>query len=393
MGLNPLDLLHITWLSLTGNPLRSGLTALGVFMGVAAVNATLQVGAISQTEIARQISEREAPQVRIYGLWGQGGFQPQDIAFLRQRLKTAQAISHAEWPDLGSYEISWQSQVVDRLQIMVVSPGYLETIGRKVLTGRPFNTQDYETFRQVVLIDTLLKEQLFGTRPAVGEQIILDNRNYRVIGVVESKTSAYGEPRGLLMMTSAYYSALTGRQNVFMLAIRPRHLDDINFLQDQAEALLKQRYGKEQEFYLGSNIEDLLERRSLLQQVSIALSVLGIISLIVGGIGIANITIAAVTERTAEIGLRRAIGATQRDIMLQFILEATLVSLVGGAAAIGLVHGLTVVVSEQFKLPYQFNWQTTSLALGSAFGVGIGASFFPALRASQLDPVKALRSS
>ena len=392
MSLNPLDLLHITWLSLIGNPLRSGLTALGVFMGVAAVNATLQVGAISQTEIARQISEREAPQVTIYRL-GRGGFQLQDIEFLRQRLKIAQSISHTRWPNLGSYEVSWQDQLVDRLRIMVVSPDYLETVGRKVLSGRPFNHQDSETFRQVVLIDAFLKAQLFGTQPAVGEQIILDNRNYRVIGVVESKAFAHGEPRGLVFMTHAYYSALTGNRRTFFLIIRPRRLDEIGAVQEQAEVLLKQRHGEDQDFYLSSNIEDLLERRLLLNQVSIALSVLGGISLIVGGIGIANITIAAITERTAEIGLRRAIGATRQDIMLQFILEATVLSLIGGAAAIGLVHGLTVIVSEQFNLPYQFSWQTTSLALGSAFGVGIGASFFPALRASQLDPVKALRSS
>ena len=125
--------------------------------------------------------------------------------------------------------------------------------------------------------------------------------------------------------------------------------------------------------------------------MSKALLVVGAIALIVGGVGIANITIASVIERTPEIGLRRAVGATQLDILLQFILEAAILSLIGGTIAIITVHGATVVVAKQFKLPYKFENRTAILALSSAILVGVGAGFFPALRASQLDPVKALK--
>lgn len=97
-------------------------------------------------------------------------------------------------------------------------------------------------------------------------------------------------------------------------------------------------------------------------------------------------------ERTPEIGLRLAIGATQSDIMLQFILEAVLLSLIGGTMAIGSVHGLAVLIAQRFDLPYQFESRIAALSLSSAIFVGVGASFFPALQASQLDPVKALRS-
>ncbi|MGF1492524.1 MAG: ABC transporter permease [Microcoleaceae cyanobacterium] len=105
----------------------------------------------------------------------------------------------------------------------------------------------------------------------------------------------------------------------------------------------------------------------------------------------ANITIAAVIERTPEIGLRRAIGATQADVMLQFILEAAILSIVGGAVAVVTVHFATATVAERFELPYEFDQKTTGMALGAAVFVGISAGFLPALRASQLDPVKALR--
>ncbi len=111
------------------------------------------------------------------------------------------------------------------------------------------------------------------------------------------------------------------------------------------------------------------------------------------GVGIANITIATVAERTSEIGLKLAIGATKQDIMLQFILEAALLSVLGGTAALAVVHGLTLVVAGNFDLPYQFESFTAALSLGSALLVGMGAGFLPALRASQLNPVTALRSS
>ncbi|MGL5065399.1 MAG: ABC transporter permease, partial [Microcoleus sp.] len=144
--------------------------------------------------------------------------------------------------------------------------------------------------------------------------------------------------------------------------------------------------------YVGNNIEEILAQQQTLEMVSRSLLAVGMISLLVGGVGIANITIASVAERTREIGLRRAIGATQREVMLQFILEAVLLSLFGGISAIVTVHVLTVFVADTFKLPYKFDSGTATLALGSALLVGVGAGFLPARKASQLDPVKALRS-
>ncbi len=145
--------------------------------------------------------------------------------------------------------------------------------------------------------------------------------------------------------------------------------------------------------FVRNNVKEILKQKDTLDLASRGLTAVGIISLLIGGVGIANITIAAVIERTPEIGLRRAIGAKRRDILLQFILEAALLSLVGGTAAIATVHGLTIVVTNTFKLPYTFESSTAVLSLSSALLVGVGAGFLPALRASQLDPVKALRST
>lgn len=389
MSLSPLDLLRLTCLSLSGNLLRSALTTVGVFMGVAAVSATLQVGNISRAVIAKQLAEREAPQIHIR-MWDEVGLKLEDMEFLRHRLKGIQAIS-------GSNLFSYQAKVIFQAEkaetnIYAVSQDHLLTSGRRLIkgSGRFFSPNDFANYRPVVVIDEMLATQLFkgGIKP-VGQRIYVNNRPYIVVGVMESKERS-DTPEAEMWVSMSVYKAMTGSQRIGGISVRPYNLKDIKGMEKQAKKLLKQRFPKT-EVDTWNNVQKILEQQETLELTSQGLLAVGVISLLVGGVGIANITIAAVIERTPEIGLRRAIGATQRDILLQFILEAVIMSLAGGIAAIVTVHGLTVVVADVFKLPYKFESNTAALALGAALAVGVGAGFFPALRASQLDPVKALR--
>ncbi|TAF12382.1 MAG: FtsX-like permease family protein, partial [Nostocales cyanobacterium] len=167
--------------------------------------------------------------------------------------------------------------------------------------------------------------------------------------------------------------------------------ENIEQLQNTAVSLLNKRFPGT-EIYAFSNIEEVKSMEKMLNSVTIILLLIGIISLFVGGVGITNITLASVVERTSEIGLRRAIGATQKDILIQFLLEASFISMTGGIIAIATVQGITIVTVTLLNLPYQFMYQTPLVSLGSAIIVGMISSFLPALRASKLDPVDALRS-
>jgi putative ABC transport system permease protein len=187
------------------------------------------------------------------------------------------------------------------------------------------------------------------------------------------------------------HSAMTGSQRINAIRMRPTKLEDMKTIEAQAKELFEQRFPGSK-FHAWNNIEDILQQKETLEFATRGLTAVGIISLLIGGVGIANITVAAVMERTPEIGLRRAIGATKADILLQFVLEAALLSLIGGISAIITVHGLTTVVANTFKLPYEFESNIAVLSLSSALLVGVGAGFLPALRASQIDPVNALRS-
>lgn len=393
MSLLPFDLLTLTFHSLRSNILRSALTTLGVFMGVASVSATLQVGSISRAVIQTELAKREAPHLTI-GLWGVEGREAklEDMEVFKQQIKGIQAISAVNFVWEFSDSTIFQGQEAEA-GVRAVSEDYLLTSGRRVLAGRPFTNADFANYGSVVLIDQFLAMKLFQGQNPIGQLIFSGQNPFLVVGVIETKFDAEEEePRGELFLPISTYSSMTGRQRINSIWIRPQNLKDMEKIEAQAKQLFEQHFPGS-DFSAWSNVEDILQQRETFELASRGLTAVGVISLLIGGVGIANITIAAVMERTPEIGLRRAMGATRQDILLQFILEAALLSLLGGIGAIATVHGLTLVVANTFELPYEFESHIAMLSLSSALIVGVGAGFLPALRASQIDPVKALRNT
>ncbi|MBP0031454.1 ABC transporter permease [Roseofilum sp. Guam] len=384
MSLSLPHLILITWSSLWRNPLRSGLTLVGVFMGVFAVDATLKVGTISRAIMEEELAQREPPQVEIWK-WG---MTSEDVTFLEKQLTGVEAIATKQY-------INWRSQVFfedkqAEAEVVAVSEHLLATAGRRIIQGRAFSSREFTEFRSVAIIDEFMAQQLFKDRDPLHQRIYIHGRPYIIIGIV-ANFPADGERQGLVLVPSTLYYALTGSRIIPNILIRPQNIEDLEELEQQVNTLVEQRF-PQQRFWVGTNIDEILEQQTTLKLASQGLALVGLIALFVGGVGIANISIASVMERTAEIGLRLAIGATERDILCQFILEATLLSLVGGVMAIITVHSLTLIVADQFNLPYRFDPQVAGFSLSAALVVGMGAGFFPAWQASQLDPVKALRA-
>ena len=361
-------------------------------MGVAAVSATLQVGNISRVVIAQQLAKRGAPQVSVYPNWESGGRTTQlkleDMEFLQQRLVGLRAIAAFNWA--GPTATVFQDKEFTP-PMSPVSQDFLLATGKSLVSGRFFTAKDFASYRPVVVIDELLAKQLFGGQEPIGQMIYAGRRPYVVVGVVATSLDDKAPPTGQLYVPMSFYNSLTGNRDIGSIQLRPNKLEEVEDLSHQAEQLLLQRFPG-QKFMFWNNVSDIIQQQKTLEMASQGLTVVGAIALLVGGVGIANIMIASVTERTAEIGLRRAVGATQQEIMLQFILEAMLLSVIGGTVGLGVVHGLTVVVTDTFQLPYEFDGSIAALALGSALLVGVGASLPPAVRASQIDPVQALRS-
>ena len=193
-------------------------------------------------------------------------------------------------------------------------------------------------------------------------------------------------------MTETFAMVLSGGYRWNSIQISAHSLTLIDDLSERVETFLRESF-PQAEVNVWSNADDLLEDLEVQKIASAALTGVGLIALVIGGVGIANITIATVLERTKEIGIRRAIGASKLEIMGQFILEAVILSLLGGATAIAAVHGLTrVATTVVVEAPYRFSPRNAALSMGAAVAVARRASVIPALRATQVDIVKALRS-
>lgn len=393
MGLPLPDLLFMTWRSLTNQWLRSGLTAFGVFMGVGAVSATLNIQTITREQIDLKLAERDQPFVSPW-IRVRDGPNPELDEVVQKSLKDsiAEVRSISSVGNVYSIDTAqYEGQEAD-VRARSVSLNYLDTTGRRMLRGRFFDQGDVEQYRPVALIDEQLAVNLFPEQSPLNKAIYADGNRLVIIGVMESKSNSEWGEGGELWMTETFATVLSGGYSWNSIQISSHSLTQIGDLSEAVDVFLRQSF-PQAEVYVWSNADDLLEDLEVQKIASAALTGVGLIALVIGGVGIANITVAAVLERTREIGIRRAIGASKLEVMGQFVLEAVILSLLGGVAAVATVHGLTrVATTVVIEAPYRFSPRNAALSMGAAVAVGVGASFIPALRATQVDIVKALRS-
>lgn len=393
MGLPLPDLLLMTWRSLTNQWLRSGLTAFGVFMGVGAVSATLNIQTITREQINLELAQRDRPFVSPW-IYVRDGPNPELDKAVQKSMKDSIAEIRSISSTSNVYGLQTAQYEAQEAEIRArsVSLNYLETTGRQMLQGRFFDQGDVEQYRPVALIDEPLAASLFQGQSPLNKAIYADGNRFVVIGVIESKSNFEWSEGGELWMTETFATVLSGGYRWNSIQISAHSLTLIDDLTERVETFLRESF-PQAEVNVWSNADDLLEDLQVQKIASAALTGVGLIALVIGGVGIANITIATVLERTKEIGIRRAIGASKLEIMGQFILEAVILSLLGGATAIATVHGLTrVATTVVIEAPYRFSPRNAALSMGAAVAVGVGASVIPALRATQVDIVKALRS-
>ncbi len=367
-------------------------------MGVAAISATLNIADITNAQIETKLAERDKPYLTPY-LIGENGFEidnelkPDDEVTLKRSVAIIREISSVS-SIYSARSVQYENNEAKDVRTYGVSQNYISTTGRKILQGRFFKTVDFEQYRPVAIIDQKLAATLFRKQSPLNQAIFLANTRLTVIGVVETKSNGqeFGEKSSTLWLPSTFARALAGSFQFNTLQISPYRLQDMPQLKEKVKQVLSQRYPKTvvETF---DNAADLLKERELQKSATQALALVGVVALLISGVGIANITIASVLERIEEIGIRRAIGATQFEVMMQFVLEALLLSIVGGTLAIVSVHGLTQTATTVIiQAPYEFSWRSTALSMGAAIAVGVGSSFLPALKATKVDIIAALRS-
>ena len=397
MALSPFDLVSMTVRELSGNLVRSGLTALGIFMGVAAVNATLNISSINNAQIQEKLDARDSPYLSLYvypkdfsSVVALPEIDDEDVDVLQRSVPGIGSISTVSRVYVS--EIQFQGTQVSDASVKGVSENYQDTTGRKLVQGRFFESADFERYRPVAIVDEALSDRLFDGADPIGLGLYASGTRFTVVGLSETKLRYPDEePSGELWVTQNYGDALSGSFSIGQTQIALKNLSEYETVQAEIETVMTRRYPN---FEVGTrgNVEDIYLEQQQQRTSAMILNIVGAIALVIGGVGIANITVASVVERTREIGLRRAVGATDSEVMLQFVFEVLLLSAVGGIAAIATVHFLSkIATTTLFEAPYEFQPRDAAISMGAALVVGLGSSFLPALRVTRIDVVQALR--
>nr|HPQ81610.1 ABC transporter permease [bacterium] len=391
--------------TLAANKVRTALSMLGILIGVAAVVAMLALGQGAKQAIEKQLSSLGSNLLMLRsGAIRMGGVTMETGATTKLRLEDAAALKD------GIIAISAVSPWVQgRAQVtfgnnnwsttvMGTSPAFAHMRAAEPEIGRYFTHEENRARALVAVVGLTVARELFGDRNPVGELIKINRINFRVIGLLPEKGAA--GPRDQddainIPISTAMYR-LFGKDYVDAIDIEVGNADEIDAVQSDVMALMMSRHkvppSQQQGAFQIRNMADIKEAlTSSSKTMSLLLSAIAAISLVVGGIGIMNIMLVSVTERTREIGLRKAVGARRFDILSQFLAEAIVVSVVGGAAGVALGTLVTVTMTAVTGWTTSVSAASVLLAFFFSGSIGVIFGFYPARRAAALNPIDALR--
>ncbi len=391
--------------ALFANKLRSLLTMLGIIIGVGAVIAMVAVGMGVTQRVTDSIASLGSNMLIIRpgasmsgGLRGAAGSRTtlkyEDAVAIKKKIKDVDYVSPTVQKN---YQVVYGNQNWNT-SVTGVTQEYMSIRDLKVMTGSFITEDDMNTRNRVAVIGMTVASNLFGEANPVGKTIRVNNQPYRVIGVLESKgQSSVGQDQDdvvIVPLTTAMdrLLAVTYVQTINVQVSSQNKMDDV---QSNIETLLRQRHhltGTKDDDFQVQNLTSLMSTMNeTTTMLTLFLGSIAAISLIVGGIGIMNIMMVSVTERTREIGIRKALGATFKDIMTQFLIESVVIGVIGGV--LGIFFGIAAAQAISQFGDFQTVITVAPILLSFAFSVGIGLFFgiYPARKAALLDPIEALR--
>ncbi len=394
--------------SLSANKMRSGLTMLGIIIGVAAVIAMLAVGAGAQNSITGSISGIGSNLLFVFS----GNMQEQVRNEKPLTMDDANAIADPfQAPSVaavapvvqGNAEVTFAGETANT-SIMGVTPDYQLVRNYELTEGVFISEDDMLARASVAVLGPDLADKLFGRRDGiVGEIIRVEGQPFRVIGLLQSKGgSTFGSQDDVLlapMTTTTARLIRRTRERIDVIYVQAVNADQVSQASEEVAEVLRQRHRTllgEDDFTVFSQQDFVATAQTITNVLTIFLGGIAAISLLVGGIGIMNIMLVSVTERTREIGLRKAIGARRRDILIQFLTESSLLSLFGGLIGIGLGYLIAFIVGRVAAAsgtPFVPQVSLDAILLATLFSTAVGLFFglYPANRAAGLEPVEALR--
>ena len=400
--------LRIAFKALGRNKMRSSLTMLGIIIGVGAVIAMIAIGSGAKARIQEQIASMGSNLLIVLSgsatsggmRWGHGSVPTLTVEDAKAIANELSAVKYAAPVLQGIAQVVYGNQNWSTVTF-ATTPEALLIRDWPVVGGRPLTQADIDGAAKVCLLGRTVAENLFGEMDPVGQVVRVKKFPFTVVGVLSGKgQTTWGQDQDDVV----YVPLTTGQRLLFgqqfpgmvrSISVQATGQDAMKLAEEQITQLLRQRHrlrpSQENDFFVRNLTEAFSTAEESARVMSILLGAIASISLLVGGIGIMNIMLVSVTERTREIGIRMAVGARGRDILYQFLVEALVLSLVGGV--IGIVLGITAsqLISQFFKWPTLISASAILLSFSFAGGIGVFFGFYPARKASNLDPIEALR--
>jgi putative ABC transport system permease protein len=396
-------IVKVAFKSLMANKMRSILAMLGIIIGVAAVIAMLAIGTGAKQQVLDRISAMGTnllivrPSQR--GTAGvisgtQLNLTDDDARAIVSKVEHVQSAA----PVVGrNFQVKYRNQNTNTPQALGTTSTYLAIRDFQIDRGRMFNDFDIDHWNRVAVLGPLTASNLFGFSDPIGETIKINGINFTVIGILQAKGDQgwFNPDDQIIVPYTVDMHILMGVNYLREIDVQCDPGTDLDAVQSDIVALMRQRHkvqASEPDDVQIQNQAQFVEAFSQTASTfTILLGTVGGMSLLVGGIGIMNIMLVTVTERTREIGIRKAIGAREFDILSQFLIEAMLMSGVGGLTGMGLGVGVSWLVGNFSPFPTQIRIYSIVMSLAFSAGVGIFFGFYPATRAAKLDPIEALR--
>lgn len=388
--------LEMAWRAMVANKVRTLLTMLGIIIGIASVVTIIVIGDAAKSMVLSDIKAIGSNTIDIYPGKDFGSDSPEDRQSLT--LQDVFALKQQSYVQAVTPQVQFSTRLRRGNQdspasVAGVSDDYFTVYAMKFSQGRSFTHDMIQRQAQVVVIDENTRHRFFPNKKnVIGEQIIIRNIPSTIIGVIADKKSVFGNGQSLRVWVpySTLNSRILNRSYLDSITVRAIEGYDANVAEQQIIRLLTIRHGKKDIFTY--NLDSFIKAaESTTQTMQLFLTFVAVISLVVGGIGVMNIMLVSVTERTREIGIRMAVGARASDVMQQFLIESVLVCLVGGVLGIGLSFSIAIIASVM--LP-EWHFVFQPIALVSAFicstAIGVIFGFLPARRAAKMNPIDAL---
>jgi len=383
------------------NLMRSVLTTLGIVIGVAAVITMVTLGNGATKSVSDQISSMGSNLLMVVpgqrfgpGSDGAPSFKTADVEAIRSQITSAEWVAPTVSKTATAvYQARNWSTVVSG-----TNNDYFHSGNWELSSGRTFTEAEERSGKAVCVIGETVRNRLFGRQNPVGSEIRIKGFSCEVVGLLKSKgQSAMGSDQddAVIMPIRTVQRRLTGSQDIGRLSVSVRNGASIDGVKNQLTLLMRERRNiednEEDDFRVMDTRQIAQTLTSTTKILTMLLGAVAAVSLLVGGIGIMNIMLVSVTERTREIGIRLAIGALEREVLLQFLIEAVVLSSLGGVVGIALATGASIGLSKLMGIPYTFGLGINLLSFLFSAAIGVIFGFFPARRAAGLNPIDALR--